>query len=192
MSTATPGAPKVNVHHKKPKSAGLSVLVYDRPLHPELLAVDSRRVRILGGHEVSLWLLTGGGHLASISGAKTITELTCLPNKNLPDRGLVERLPCKGDKQFDHALGGHHYYLALNEEHVSDSLFETSIAELLRLADEQGGMVSHKRNELGQTEYLSIVLAQLHRRAVHIEGFHLLGEARVLVRTQSIVEPVRG
>ena len=51
-------------------------------------------------------------------------------------------------------------------------------------------MVSHKKNEMGQTEYLSIVVAQLHRRAIHIEGFHLLGEARVLVRTQSIVEPV--
>jgi hypothetical protein len=33
-------------------------------------------------------------------------------------------------------------------------------------------------------------VATLHRRAVHLEGFHLLGEARVLVRTQSIVEPI--
>ena len=52
------------------------------------------------------------------------------------------------------------------------------------------GLVAHKKNEMGQTEYLSIVVATLHRRSIHIEGFHLLGEARVLVRTQSIVEPV--
>ena len=51
--------------------------------------------------------------------------------------------------------------------------------------------ISHKRNNLGQTEYLSILVTQLHRRAIHIEGFHLLGEPRVLVRTQSIIEPAR-
>ena len=183
----------MSVHHKKPRSAGLSVMVYDRGLHPELFAVDARRTRILGGLEVSLWALAGGGHLAAVTGNnKTVTELTCFPNKALPDRGLIERLPCKGDKQYEKALANDfQYYLALNEEHVTDALFDNSVIELLRLGEEQNGLVSHKKNELGQTEYLSIVVAQLHRRAVHIEGFHLLGEARVLVRTQSIVEPLR-
>ncbi|MCL2648618.1 MAG: DUF2617 family protein [Phycisphaerales bacterium] len=182
----------MSVHHKKPRSAGLSVLVYDRSLHPEHFSVDTKRSRILGGMEVSMWLLVGGGHLVAVSSSgKTVSELTCFPSKALPDRGLVERLPCKGDKQYEKALGNHfQYYLALNEEHVTEALFENSITELLRLAEEQGGLVAHKKNDLGQTVYLSIIVATLHRRAVHIEGFHLLGEARVLVRTQSIVEPI--
>jgi len=182
----------MGVHQKKPRSAGLSVLVYDRGLHPELFTVDARRARVLGSLEVSMWLLANGGHLVAVSsGGKTVSELACFPSKALPDRGLIERLPCKGDKQYEKALGNHfQYYLALNEEHVTEALFDNSVTELLRLAEEQGGLVSHKKNELGQTEYLSIIVAQLHRRAVHIEGFHLLGEARVLVRTQSIVEPV--
>jgi hypothetical protein len=182
----------MSVHHKKPRSAGLSVLVYDRGLHPELFTVDARRSRVLGGLEVSMWLLNGGGHLVAVtSGGKTVSELACFPSKALPDRGLIERLPCKGDKQYEKALGNHfQYYLALNEEHVTEALFDNSVTELLRLAEEQGGLVAHKKNELGQTEYLSIVVATLHRRAVHLEGFHLLGEARVLVRTQSIVEPI--
>jgi len=181
----------MSVHSKKPRSAGLSVLVYDRGLHPELFTIDARRARVLGGLEVASHILVGGGHYVTVSGAgKTVTELTCFPSKTLPDRGLIERLPCKGDKQYEKPLADvFQYYLALNEEHVTDALFENSVTELLRLAEEQGGLVSHKKNELGQTEYLSIVVAQLHRRAVHIEGFHLLGEARVLVRTQSIVEP---
>ncbi|HVS71718.1 MAG TPA: DUF2617 family protein [Phycisphaerae bacterium] len=182
----------MSVHHKKPRSAGLSVLVYDRGLHPELFTVDARRGRVLGGLDVSMWLIAGGGHLVSVSaGGKTVSEVACFPSKALPDRGLVERLPCKGDKQYEKTFGNHfQYYLALNEEHVSEALFENSVTELLRLAEDQGGLVSHKKNDLGQTEYLSIVVAQLHRRAVHIEGFHLLGDARVLVRTQSIIEPV--
>ncbi|MCL2641725.1 MAG: DUF2617 family protein [Phycisphaerales bacterium] len=182
----------MSVHHKKPRSAGLSVLVYDRSLHPEHFVVEARRSRVLGGLEVSMWLLAGGGHLVAVTGnGKTVSELTCFPTKALPDRGLIERLPCKGDKQYEKALGNHfQYYLALNEEHVTEALFENSITELLRLAEEQNGLVAHKKNELGQTEYLSITVATLHRRAVHIEGFHLLGEARVLVRTQSIVEPI--
>jgi hypothetical protein len=183
----------MSVHHKKPRSAGLSVLVYDRGLHPELFALDNRRTRMLGGLEVSLWIIGGGGHLAAVSGGgKTVSEVTCFPNKNLPERGLVERLPCKGDKQYEKVLAkDFQYYLALNEEHVTDALFDNSVIELLRLAEDQNGLVSHKKNETGQTEYLSIVVAQLHRRAVHLEGFHLLGEPRVLVRTQSIVEPLR-
>jgi len=182
----------MSVHHKKPRSAGLSVLVYDRGLHPELFNIDARRVRTLGGLDLSMCLLAGGGHVVAVTGGgRTVTELTCFPSKTLPDRGLVERLPCKGDKQYEKAMGAHfQYYLALNEEHVTEALFENSVTELLRLAEEQNGLVSHKKNELGQTEYLSIVVAQLHRRAIHVEGFHLLGEARVLVRTQSIVEPV--
>jgi len=182
----------MSVHHKKPRSAGLSVLVYDRGLHPELFTIDARRVRQLGGLDLSMCLLNGGGHLVAVSGGgKTVTELACFPAKTLPDRGLIERLPCKGDKQYEKSLGSQfQYYLALNEEHVTEALFENSVSELLRLAEEQNGLVAHKKNEMGQTEYLSIVVAQLHRRAIHIEGFHLLGEARVLVRTQSIVEPV--
>jgi hypothetical protein len=182
----------MSVHHKKPRSAGLSVLVYDRGLHPELFTIDARRVRNLGGLDLSLCLLGGGGHLVAVSGGgKTISELTCFPSKTLPDRGLVERLPCKGDKQYEKAMGSHfQYFLALNEEHVTEALFENSVTELLRLGEEQNGLVSHKKNDLGHTEYLSIVVAELHRRAIHVEGFHLLGEARVLVRTQSIVEPL--
>ncbi len=182
----------MSVHSKKPRSAGLSVLVYDRGLHPELFTTDLRRNRFLGGLDVNVSLLVGGGHLVAVTGGgKTVSELACFPSKTLPDRGLIERLPCKGDKQYEKPLGNQFmYYLALNEEHVTDALFDNSVAELLRLAEEQSGMVSHKKNELGQTEYLSIVVTQFHRRAIHIEGFHLLGEARVLVRTQSIVEPV--
>lgn len=183
----------MSVHHKKPRSAGLSVLIYDRGIHPEFYVADARRARVTGQHEIAMWLLAGGGHLASITnGTDTISEMASLPNKSLPERGLIERLPCKGDKQYDRPMGaGHHYYLALNEEHVTDALFENSVTELLRLGQEQQGLVSHKRNNLGQTEYLSILVTQLHRRAIHIEGFHLLGEPRVLVRTQSIIEPAR-
>jgi hypothetical protein len=182
----------MSVHHKKPRSAGLSVLVYDRGLHPELFTVDARRCRILGSLEVNMFLLSGGGHLVAVTGGdKTVSELTCFPSKTLPDRGLIEKLPCKGDKQWEKALAGNfQYYLALNEEHVTEALFENSVTDLLSLAEDQAGLVWHKKNELGQTEYLSVIVAQLHRRAVHIEGFHLLGEARVLVRTQSIVEPL--
>jgi hypothetical protein len=182
----------MSVHHKKPRSAGLSVLVYDRGLHPELFTIDARRVRTLGNLDLSMCVLAGGGHLVAVSrGGKTLSELTCFPSKTLPDRGLIERLPCKGDKQYEKVVGSHfQYYLALNEEHVTEALFDNSVAELLRLAEEQNGLLTHKKNEAGQTEYLSIVVAQLHRRAIHVEGFHLLGEARVLVRTQSIVEPL--
>jgi len=182
----------MSVHSKKPRSAGLSVLLYDRGLHPELFASDLRRTRLMAGLEVTMWLLNGGGHLVAVTGDdKTVTELACFPNKSLPDRGLIERLPCKGDKQYERALGKQfQYYLALNEEHVTDALFDNSVTELLRLGEEQGGLVSHKKNELNQTEYLSILVAQLHRRSIHIEGFHLLGEPRVLVRTQSIIEAI--
>ncbi len=179
-----------SLHHKKPRSAGISILIYDRMLHPELVATDTCRVRPLGEFDVRMWLLSGGGHMVAVSGPHTLCELACFPNKLLPDRGLIERLPCKGDKQYDLPMGErYHYYLALNEEHVTDALFENSVAELLRIAGEQDGLVSQRRNEMGQIEYLSVLVAQLHRRAVHLEGFHLLGEARVLVRTQSIIEP---
>ncbi len=182
----------MSVHHKKPRSAGLSVLVYDRPLHPELICADARSARTVGEFDITIWLLNTGGHMLALSGPHTICELACFPNKSLPDRGLLERIPCKGDKLYDMALGEtHHYYLAINEEHVTETLFENSISELLRIAEEQDGVVTHRKNELGQTEGLSVVVTQLHRRAVHIEGFHLLRNARVLVRTQSVIEPTR-
>src|SRR5664279_5768390 len=127
----------MSVHHKKPRSAGLSVLVYDRGLHPELFTIDARRVRTLGGLDLSMCLLAGGGHLVAVSaGGKTVSELTCFPAKTLPDRGLIERLPCKGDKQYEKALAGNfQYYLALNEEHVTEALFENSVTDLLSLAE---------------------------------------------------------
>src|ERR1035437_2362785 len=107
----------MSVNHKKPRSAGLPALVYDRALHPELFQVDRRRVGGLGGLDVTMWLLGGGGHLVAVgNGSKTVTEVACFPNKALGERGLVEKLPCKGDKQYERVLGtDFQYYLALNE-----------------------------------------------------------------------------
>ena len=66
----------MSVHHKKPRSAGLSVLIYDRGLHPELFTNDARRVRSLGGLDLSMCLLAGGGHLVAVvsGGGKTVSE----------------------------------------------------------------------------------------------------------------------
>ncbi len=179
-------------HHKKPRSAGVYSLIYDRNLHPELFTIDARRVRLLGNFEITMWLLAGGGHVATVAGPHLITEVFCFPNKALNDHGLLERIQCKGDKQYDKALGeDYHYYLAINEEHTTEALFETAVMEMLRLAAEQDGLIAHKKNAAGRTEYLSILVAQFHRLALHVEGFHLLGEQKVLIRTQSIIEPVR-
>ncbi|MCL5945577.1 MAG: hypothetical protein M1472_01835 [Planctomycetes bacterium] len=182
----------MSAHHKKPRSAGISVLIYERPLHPELVSAHIRRTRLVGEFDVNIWLLNNGGHLLAITGPQTICELCCFPSKTLPDRGLLQRIPCKGDKLYDVAMGdSHHYYLAINEEHVTDTLYENSVAELLRIAEEQAGVVAQRKNELDETEGLSVVVTQLHRRAVHIESFHLLRHAHVLVRTQSVIEPSR-
>ena len=61
------------LYHERPSqkslgAAGLSVLLYDRGLHPELFAVDLRRTRVLAGMEVVMWLLNGGGHLVAVTG----------------------------------------------------------------------------------------------------------------------------
>lgn len=179
-----------NLGSKKPRSAGMNILVYDHPLHPELVTTTARRIRTMGEFDVTMWLVEGGGHMAGVTHRHTICELACFPQKSLPDRGLVDRLPCKGDKQFDVEAGpDHHYYLTLNEEHLTDTQFENAAAELQRIADEQDGIMTHRKTELGQTDYMSVLVAALHRRAVHIEGFHLLSDARVMIRTQSIVEP---
>ncbi|MEI7767456.1 MAG: hypothetical protein WCJ97_08475 [Phycisphaerae bacterium] len=183
----------MSVHSKKPRSAGLNVLVYDRALHPELFAADARRSRLYGNMDVTVQLLTGGGHLIAVTRRNaTVTEVAGFGIKTTPEHGLIEKIPCKGDKQFDKQLAEtFQYYLALNEEHITDALVDTSEAELLRIAAEQDGLSYTKRNELGAIEYMGVVVCQFHRRNMHIEAFHLLGEARVMIRSQSIFEPLK-
>ena len=138
----------MSVHHKKPRSAGLSVLVYDRGLHPELFTVDARRVRTLGGLDLSMCLLAGGGHL--VGGLRRRQNCyrshPASPPKPSPTEALLNASPAKvinSTRRPSARISS--TILHLTKSMSPRALFDNSVTELLRLAEEQNGLVSHKK-----------------------------------------------
>src|SRR5437762_8079389 len=96
---------------KQRRSGGLTLLLYQRALHPELFKIHatepvSRRV-----YEADIWLVEGGHVISLTAGKNTFSEVIVTSNDPLTDRGLLQSIPCRGEKYHEMTAGSNIKYM---------------------------------------------------------------------------------
>jgi len=165
------------------------MMLYQRPLHPELFPLEVRRTDRHGDYEVEMWL-TPGGHVARFTAwGDVLCETVVDAGDHLPETGLVHALPCLGEKDFELEEPPGHvgYVTTIQTEQLSDNLYNSTLREMVDFARETGGL-SHSWDHPGGGVNLSVLDFQKYRTEFHFQSYHLLAASGTVLRTQSIFE----
>src|SRR5689334_25345756 len=95
-----------NNRTKQRRSGGLTLLLYQRTLHPELFKILGSEQVSRRAYEADIWLVEGG-HVIQFSAGKTVLTEVIMNSGELPtDRHLLQTIPCRGEKYHEMTVGG--------------------------------------------------------------------------------------
>ena len=167
------------------------MMLYQRPLHPELLPLENRRLDRHGDYEVEMWLAAGAHVVRFAAYGDVMTEVVVESGDHLPETGLVHALPCLGEKDFELETppGRVGFVTTIQTEQLSENLYTSTLREMVDFADETG-CLSHRWEGPDGGDNLSVLDFQKYRNDFHIQSYHLLSGSGSVLRTQSIFEIV--
>jgi hypothetical protein len=121
---------------KQRRSGGLTLLLYQRTLHPELFKIYASEQVSRRAYEADIWLVDGGHVISFTSGKHTLTEVIMMAPGEMTDRGLIQTIPCRGEKYHEMtAPGGNiRYMISTQEEQLTQTLYEATKSEIREYA----------------------------------------------------------
>lgn len=170
------------------------LLLYQRPLHPELFRIlrterVERRV-----YEADIWLVEGGHVIAFTAGKHTLAEVVLMGGEPLTDRGLIQTIPCRGEKYHEMTAPGGtiKYMISTQEEQLTQTLYEATKHEIASYAAKRELMTAEvpATPETGAT--LSVLDIERRSHELLVQSFHLFDENQMVIKTQAILEIARG
>lgn len=177
----------MSVSHKSTQQSSFRMMLYSRPLHPELFDLKARRSDQHGGYDVESWITPAGHVVRFAASGRTLSETVVETGDHLPETGLVHALPCLGEKDYEmEATGKLGYVTTIQTESLTENLYLSTYREMVDFARETGSLSYSWDTEAGHN--LSLLDAQKYRREYHVQSYHLLANAGTVLRTQSIFE----
>ena len=177
---------------KQRRSGGLTLLLYQRSLHPELFKIYGTERVTRRAYEADVWLVDGGHVIAFTAGKNTLTEVIVANNEPMTDRNLVQSIPCRGEKYHETAVGGIRYMISTQEEQLSQTLYDATRHEINTYASKRELMVADSpSNSDGTGGYLSVLDIERRSTELLVQSFHLFDENQMVIKTQGIIEVVK-
>lgn len=167
----------------------LSFYLFERPLHPELFNIYGSRHFFQGDYEVIIWI-TGCAHVVSVfSNGTCITECICPPEQLLPQHGLAQRFPFRGEKthrcSWSNRLA---YMMSFQVENMSANLYQATHDDLTNMAKKRGMLVSYPQWSRGGQAPFSYIDYEARQRELQLHTFHAFPEQQTIIKSQSIFE----
>src|SRR5438270_6136064 len=113
---------------KQRRSGGLTLLLYQRTLHPELFKILASEQVSRRAYEGDIWLVEGGHVISFTAGKNTLTEVILMGPGEMTDGGLMQTVPCRGEKYHEMtAPGGNiRYMISTQEGQLTQPLYEAT------------------------------------------------------------------
>ncbi|XAM00512.1 hypothetical protein OT109_03795 [Phycisphaeraceae bacterium D3-23] len=166
------------------------LMVYRKPLHPELFSFHGRRVDRQGDYEIESWVVQRGHLVRFIVDGQSMTEAVLEGGENLPEAGLAHALPCVGEKEYDHGIEGRIRYMStLQTEVLPESLYLATYREMVEFASDTNALSKDEDTPAGPN--LVVLDCQKYKREFHFQGYHLTAHNSTVLRTQSVFEVVQ-
>src|SRR5436305_8014903 len=90
---------------KQRRSGGLTLLLYQRTLHPELFQILASEKVSRRAYEAETWLVEGGHVTTLAAGKNTLTEAGFTGGEEYPHRGLLQKVQCRGERHHERQGG---------------------------------------------------------------------------------------
>lgn len=177
----------MSINSKSPIALIPKLMLYKRPLHPELFSFKARRVDRHGDYEVETWLVNGGHVVRFILDGQSLVEAVLEGNDHLPESNLAHALPCLGEKEYEFEDEGKvAYFTTLQTESLTENLYLATYREMRDFATEVGALQYEHETPSGPNLY--VLDCQKYRNEFHVQSYHLTASNGNVLRTQSVFE----
>jgi hypothetical protein len=179
---------------KQRRCSGLTLMLYQRTLHPELFKLHATDQVSRRMYEADVWIVDGGHVITFSSGKNTLTEVIVNAAPALTDRGLIQTIPCRGERYHEMTAGNIKYMISTQEEQLTQTLYDASRAEIRQYAMKRELMLadvplSADGNSGG---FLSVLDIERRSHELLVQSFHLFDDSLMVMKTQGIFEVARG
>jgi hypothetical protein len=177
---------------KQRRSGGLQLLLYQRTLHPELFRILANQQVERRAYEADIWIVDGGHVISFTAGKNTLTEVILLNGDPMTDRGLLQTIPCRGEKYHEMVAAPNiKYMISTQEEQLSQTLYDATRHEIATYAAKRELLSADTpaTGELGAS--LSVLDIERRSHELLVQSFHLFDETHLVIKTQSIIEVSR-
>lgn len=179
---------------KQRRAGGLTLLLYQRTLHPELFKILGAEKVVRRAYEADIWLIDGGHVIAFTAGKNTLAEVIVTNSEPFTDRGLLQSIPCRGEKYHEMTAPGGNikYMISTQEEQLTQTLYDATKHEIANYAGKRELMTAEipSKDETGAT--LSVLDIERRSHELLVQSFHLFDENQMVIKTQAIFEVIRG
>lgn len=178
---------------KQRRSGGLTLLLYQRTLHPEFFRILASEQVSRRAYDADVWLVEGGHVISLTAGKNTLTEVIVTRHDPLTDRGLLQSIPCRGEKYHEETYGGTiRYMISTQEEQLTQTLYDATREEIECYANKRELMsaVTPATPDTGAS--LSVLDIERRSHELLVQSFHLFDDNTMVIKTQAIIEVIKG
>lgn len=177
---------------KQRRSGGLTLLLYQKALHPELFKILASEQVARRAYEADIWLVDGGHVITFTAGKNTLTEVIVTNNAPLTDRGLLQSIPCRGEKYHEMTAGGNiRYMISTQEEQLTQTLYDATRHEIASYASKRELMTAELPPQGETAGSLSVLDIERRSDELLVQSFHLFDENQMVIKTQAIIEVIK-
>ena len=177
---------------KQRRSGGLTLLLYQRTLHPELFNILASEQVSRRAYEADIWLVEGGHVISFSAGKNTLSEVIVTNHEPLTDRGLMQTIPCRGEKYHEMVAGGTiKYMISTQEEQLTQTLYDATKHEIASYAAKRELMTAETPATQDSGAALSVLDIERRSHELLVQSFHLFDENQMVIKTQGIIEVVK-
>ena len=181
---------------KQRRQGGLNLLLYQRPLHPELFRICATERVSRKTYDADIWVVEGGHVVAFTAGKTTLTEVIVNNHEPLTDRNLIQAIPCRGERYHEMTTGGNvRYMISTQEEQLSQTLYDATRHEILTYAQKRELMTVDNASGSNGAEsagFLSVMDIERRSHELLVQSFHLFNDTQMVIKTQGIFEVIKG
>jgi hypothetical protein len=177
---------------KQRRSGGLTLLLYQRTLHPELFQILASEKVSRRAYEAEIWLVEGGHVTTFTAGKNTLTEVIFTGGEEYTDRGLIQKVPCRGEKYHEMQAANVKYMISTQEEQLTQTLYDATKQEIATYAARRELMTAETPGNGDRGATLSVLDIERRSHELLVQSFHLFDENLMVLKTQAIIEVVKG
>jgi len=177
---------------KQRRSGGLTLLLYQRTLHPELFTILGSEQVSRRAYDADVWLVEGGHVIMFTAGKATLTEVINSADP-LTDRGLLQSIPCRGERYHEMtAPGGNiRYMISTQEEQLSQTIYDATRQEIASYAAQRELLMAQTPPGAERSGTLSVLDIERRSHELQVHSFHFFDDAQMVMKTQAIFEAVK-
>jgi len=143
-------------------------------------------------YDAEIWLVEGGHVIMFTAGKNTLTEVIVTNNEPPADRGLLQSIPCRGEKYHEMTAPGNiNYMISTQEEQLTSTLYDATKHEIATYATRRELMMAQTpaSGEKGAT--LSVLDIERRSHELLVQSFHLFDDPHMVIKTQAIIEVMK-